>query len=244
MNNNLSTERALLGGCQGVFATSSYISIGEPGKPLVYQAKAKDRSCYYSKQMVTNPGKQGGLPDRYFEKKHTWVMDGDKYTDRMFYAQVQKEKKKGFGTGDFRKRDEFTNTIRTAQYREQLGFELKHRERLLAMPQAPEDPAITAKLDKEAADKVARDKDIHLYDLVYEKEDTKDMFEKQQLNSRDTKNPTHLTKNRNFGTYQTSSMLYGYGIDEEPHDKPTFARLPIIQSSFYRPAKIPMNALP
>jgi len=31
MNNNQVTERALLAGCQGVFAPTSYITIGEPG---------------------------------------------------------------------------------------------------------------------------------------------------------------------------------------------------------------------
>jgi hypothetical protein len=31
------------------------------------------------------------------------------------------EKKKGFGTSDFSKRDEFSNTVRTLQWREQLA---------------------------------------------------------------------------------------------------------------------------
>jgi len=36
------------------------------------------------------------------------------------YIHTQKEKKKGFGSGDFRRKDEFSNTIRTGQYRHQL----------------------------------------------------------------------------------------------------------------------------
>jgi hypothetical protein len=40
--------------------------------------------------------------------------------DRWRYAEIQKEKKKGFGTGDYSKRDEFSNTVRTLQWREQL----------------------------------------------------------------------------------------------------------------------------
>jgi hypothetical protein len=45
---------------------------------------------------------------------------GDKYIDRTMYIHTQKEKKKGFGSGDFRRKDEFSNTIRTGQYRHQL----------------------------------------------------------------------------------------------------------------------------
>jgi len=227
-----------------VFATSSYVSIGEPGKPLLYGQKTKDRACFYSKQMVTNPGKEGMLPERYFDKKHTWIADGDKFQDKTMYSAVQKEKKKGFMTGDFRRRDEFTNIIRTEQYREQLSMEDKHRKTALARPSGEEDKEIAAKLDREAAEKAAREKNMHLYDLVYEKDNDAESFAKQQHNSRDTKNPTHLDKSRNFGTYQTSSMQYGYGVDEEAHDKPTYARLPIVQSTFYRPSKVPMNALP
>ena len=45
---------------------------------------------------------------------------GDPYVDRIRYKELQPEKKKGFYTSDFNKRDEFTNTIRTEQWREQL----------------------------------------------------------------------------------------------------------------------------
>ena len=48
---------------------------------------------------------------------------GDKFTDRIRYKELQpeKKKKKGFLTSDFSKRDEFSNTVRTAQYRELLS---------------------------------------------------------------------------------------------------------------------------
>lgn len=43
------------------------------------------------------------------------------YVDRIKYAEVQKTKPgKGFGTSDYMRRDEFSNSIRTGQYREQL----------------------------------------------------------------------------------------------------------------------------
>ena len=48
------------------------------------------------------------------------IFQGDKFTDRIRYKELQPEKKKGFLTSDFSKRDEFSNTVRTAQYRELL----------------------------------------------------------------------------------------------------------------------------
>jgi len=45
---------------------------------------------------------------------------GDMYQDRWRYRDSKQEKKKGFLTSDFSKRDEFSNTIRTGQWREQL----------------------------------------------------------------------------------------------------------------------------
>jgi hypothetical protein len=47
-------------------------------------------------------------------------LQGDKFTDRIRYKELQPEKKKGFLTSDFSKRDEFSNTVRTLQYRELL----------------------------------------------------------------------------------------------------------------------------
>eukprot|EP00959_Pyramimonas_sp_CCMP1952_P022035 463224-Pyramimonas_sp.AAC.1 len=42
-------------------------------KPLMYGQKEKDRSCYGGKQMMTNPAKDGRLPDTYFDKKYSWI---------------------------------------------------------------------------------------------------------------------------------------------------------------------------
>lgn len=49
-----------------------------------------------------------------------WTLQGDKYVDRLIYSQQQKDKKKGFLTGDFKRRDEFAVNFRTEQWREQL----------------------------------------------------------------------------------------------------------------------------
>ena len=44
----------------------------------------------------------------YLDKKHSWLSEGVPYVDRIKYAETQKEKKLGFGTSDFSKRDEFS----------------------------------------------------------------------------------------------------------------------------------------
>jgi hypothetical protein len=43
------------------------------------------------------------------------------YVDKWRYLESGQEKKKGFLTSDFSKRDEFSNTTRTLQWREQLA---------------------------------------------------------------------------------------------------------------------------
>lgn len=44
-----------------------------------------------------------------------------RYVDKWRYLESGQEKKKGFLTSDFSKRDEFSNTVRTLQWREQLS---------------------------------------------------------------------------------------------------------------------------
>jgi hypothetical protein len=44
-------------------------------------------------------------------------VQGAKYTDRLKYQETQPTHKKGFLTSDFSRRDEFSMTFRTEQYR-------------------------------------------------------------------------------------------------------------------------------
>jgi hypothetical protein len=48
-------------------------------------------------------------------------LQGDRYVDKWRYVDSGQEKKKGFLSSDFSKRDEFSNTVRTVQWREQLS---------------------------------------------------------------------------------------------------------------------------
>ena len=45
------------------------------------------------------------------------LMQGAKYIDRLKYQETQPTHKKGFQTSDFSRRDEFSMTFRTEQYR-------------------------------------------------------------------------------------------------------------------------------
>ncbi|PNH00139.1 hypothetical protein TSOC_014051, partial [Tetrabaena socialis] len=120
MNNNKLDEAALLAGCKGVFSKASYVTMGQEGKPELFGQKLPLRPAYGGKHFTTQPPKDGRTVDVYFEKKHNWISSGDPYADRIRYKDTQSDKKKGFQTSDFSKRDEFTNTIRTEQWREQL----------------------------------------------------------------------------------------------------------------------------
>ncbi|XP_024545385.1 uncharacterized protein LOC9660774 [Selaginella moellendorffii] len=144
MNKNLLTERAL----RDVFEITSYITVGTEDNPFEYGhrprkfqgflARSSSSSLQFAllcaalpsqltgKQFMTNPGKHGKTIDVYFQKEHPWVSDGDPYADRIMYAELQPERYKGFLTSDFSKRDEFSNVVRTNQYREQLKMDYKH----------------------------------------------------------------------------------------------------------------------
>lgn len=224
MNNNLTTERALLAGCHGVFDRTSYITVGTKVDPLPYGEKAGQRANFKGKQMMTQPSKQGDTTDVYFDKKHHWVSDGDEYVDRLKYRETQKEKRKGFLSGDFKRRDEYSMVFRTEQYREQLKGEDKLAKQTLDKMEEEEEEEVMM----EAAPKQ------YLYDLVYEKEDNNKTGASKI--ARDTKNKTHLSYERDFGSYRTTSMLTH--APPEEFNKPTYARKPVVRDTFYRKTNI------
>jgi hypothetical protein len=182
------------------------------------------------------------VPDVYLDKSHKWVMEGVQFKDKLMYKDTQKEKKKGFLTGDFSRRDEFSMDFRTEQYREALKMESKHT----AAATARAYKEMQAAMEKEIAsgsrhERVVKPKPL-LYDLVFDGEDAYPTAVKNSMISgRDTKNPTQLTWERNLGGTKLSSQECGYGIDSAPHGKPEFARIPIIEATFYRPCAIPIT---
>uniref|UniRef100_A0A7S0YM86 Flagellar associated protein n=1 Tax=Polytomella parva TaxID=51329 RepID=A0A7S0YM86_9CHLO len=224
MNNNKLDEAALLAGCRGVFSKASYITMGSKEKPEEYIKKIPPRSVYTGKHFATIPGKDGFTNEVYFEKKHNWISDGDKYIDKLRYKDSGQEKKKGFLTSDFSKRDEFSNVIRTEQWREQLSQESNFASKAL------ESFASNAGLDTFQQATKKEEPELLLYDLVFEKEDPN--FTGASKTHRDTKNRTQLTKDRNLGSMSTTTALT-YTAPTE-HTKPDYARKPIVRDTFFR----------
>merc|ERR1711998_789964 len=116
MNNGVTTERGL----GGLFATTSYVTLGDP-----YAKKGTELSRYKKKQFQTNPARKGRVKESLFGRAFPFLADGDKYNDKNSYLKTQprETRKKGFLSSDAFKADEFSNTLRTNQYRWQLGRE-------------------------------------------------------------------------------------------------------------------------
>ncbi|KAK9824217.1 hypothetical protein WJX72_008614 [[Myrmecia] bisecta] len=232
MNNNKNDETALLAGCKGVFSKTSYIGIGNKDKPEPFVHKLPERDGFKGKQMVTVTTKTGRTPDTFFEKKHLYVSEGAPYLDRLKYQDTQKVKKKGFCTSDYSRRDEFSMTFRTEQYRQLLKQEDKFAKRALEMLSTADKDGTTTYLTAslQPAQEHQDEDPVFLYDLVYEKEDNHKSGASKV--SRDTKNPTMLSHERKFGKYRTTTRIAHTAPEE--FSKPEYARRPLIRDTFYR----------
>jgi len=231
MNNNKLDEAALAAGCKGVFSKPSYITIGTKEKPEEYVKKGFVRSVFGGKQLATVPLKHGKTIDVYFEKKHNSINDGDKYQDRWRYRELQPDKKKGFLTSDFSKRDEFSNTIRTGQWREQLKLENKFSKKAIEM--FAESAGI---LDAPMAHKHGEkeEPESFLYDLVFERDNPRSIGASKT--HRDTMNRTQLSHERHLGdTLTTNTLVY---TPPTEFTKPDHARRPVIRDTFYRKTNV------
>jgi len=113
----------------GQFSISSYTSLGGP-----YLKKGTMLSRYKKKQFQTNPARKGRVKESLFGRAFPYLAEGDKYNDKNSYLKTQprETRKKGFLSSDAFKADEFSNTLRTNQYRWQLGRELAFNKMHLA----------------------------------------------------------------------------------------------------------------
>lgn len=116
--------------------------------------------------------------------------------------------------------------FRTEQYREQLKGEEQLAQRALEEMEGEEDDLGLPQTEEK--------RKVFLYDLVYEKEDTNTTGASKI--ARDTKNKTHLTYERDFGSYRTTSMIAHASPQE--FNKPTYARKPVVRDTFYRKTNI------
>lgn len=74
-------------------------------------------------------------------------------------------------SGDFKRRDEFSNTVRTQQYREQLKGEEKQAKKQLEMIAALGNNTQQQLTQESTMAATNRANTAYLYDLVYEKDD-------------------------------------------------------------------------
>eukprot|EP00898_Chlorokybus_atmophyticus_P003620 jgi/Chlat1/4259/Chrsp279S00811 len=229
-------------GLRGVFSVEPYITIGTKDDPLEYGIKPAARSVYDGKQFMTTPAKEGRLPDAYFDKAHPWISDGDPFEDRLLYQTLQAEKKRAFGTGDFRRRDEYTKTVRVEQYREQLKKEARLAKLMLAQQQqANSDSNNTHTLFDSTHNKEPSrfEGPKYLYDVGREGGARTEVCLKCHSETfycphRASYGNHNLGVAKRDGGYRTSSADIGFNALSTAYAKPHYARKPVIKETFFR----------
>jgi len=245
MNNGLTTERGL----GGLFATSSYTTLGDP-----YAKKGTELSRYKKKQFQTNPARKGRVKESLFGKAFPFLADGDKYNDKNSYLKTQprETRKKGFLSSDAFKADEFSNTLRTNQYRWQLQREgainkmhsdaNKKREE----QRAATAPAGASRSKVKKAEELGKicptlETPNFLFDIgkgqYVTPFDQKLSRENWYQANREKQAP------RRMGDWIPSSYEIGNEmVQQYDLQKPTYATTPIIRSTFYRVGNLRANS--
>eukprot|EP00656_Telonema_subtile_P055769 TRINITY_DN872_c0_g1_i4.p1 TRINITY_DN872_c0_g1~~TRINITY_DN872_c0_g1_i4.p1 ORF type:complete len:255 (-),score=42.65 TRINITY_DN872_c0_g1_i4:275-1039(-) len=234
MNNNKTSEQALL----GQYATSSYITLGDP-----YHKKSTNLPRYKGKQFQTNPAHKGRSKDTMFAKSFPWLSEGDKFQAQALYLKTQprENRKNGFLSQDAHRRDEFSNTIRTEQYRWALGRELAN-QKMHAKNRPVEENQTPVRMAPPLA-KIAPEFTTpkHLYDIGKGSSVTK--FSQKMHRDCWYQAQRDPKKERRMGDYLPSSYEIGNeAVVSQELAKPTYANTPIISSTFYRVGSVKANA--
>lgn len=203
MHNNSRGLSALL----GVFSRPGFLRVGTAEDPVPYTDKQlPDRDAYKGAQFRTEATKIGKLPKELFDKEMRPLFQDEKYVDRWAWAETGQEKVKGFGTGDYSKRDEFALAIRCEQHRQQLKHEARVAKEAVAKLSAKGGAAAKGAATKGAAAKEEQKaKKPLLFDLVFD-EGEQD-FDQCIKAKRDTRNPTLLSPKRRYGALKTTALL-------------------------------------
>lgn len=143
------------------FTPMSFISIGDE-----YAKKGSAKNPRHSgKQFITNPAKRTDGGVGCFDRTS---YASEPFADKQGYLEREPadKRKKGFGSNDAFRRDEFSNTYCVNSYREQLAREKKFNDKLAAQTAAEvtEEEAELAAAEA-AADQAAKAKPVHLYDI-------------------------------------------------------------------------------
>lgn len=136
-----------------------------------------------------------------------FAYQGEPYKDMERYVETQppEGRKKGFGSRDAKRRDEFSNTVRTEQLRESMRAEM----RIVEEHRDPEREAeLQAKIASLEAKEAEKRRGTYLYDIGRSKT--------TQFNERTVKDAHYDFKSRfrgdvekNMGPYLTSSQTVG-----------------------------------
>ena len=116
--------RTHLAACSALLLTNLSLSVAPPPR-LCPVEMALARAPRQGKQLSASKIKSRIFPGTFSDPKLLWQESKDKYTVGVPYREIFSEKKKGFLTGDYPRRDEFANTIRTEQVREVLKRETR-----------------------------------------------------------------------------------------------------------------------
>lgn len=167
---------------------NAYITVGDPyndpkANPFRQPKKGEKEPTPFRTKMLPQNAENGHFA------KVTYVAEGFSEGNKYITTQPLDGRKRGFGTRDAHRRDEFCNDIRTEQYRETL-----RKEKLLT-GEGPE--AIKEKLTKLLAERAHRDltmgssasksstfrdEKVHQYDIgrtrttAFDPKSTKDAF--------------------------------------------------------------------
>lgn len=241
MNNGLTTERGLC----GLFSTSSYVTLGDS-----YVKKNQLLSRYKNKQFLTNPARKGRTKDTMFGRAFPFLADGDKYNDKNSYLKTQprENRKKGFLSSDAFKADEFSNTLRTNQYRWQLGreqaFQKMHSEANKKRAQTA--PEGTSRKEVNRAQELGKIcKSLETPNFLFDIGKGSYVTPFDQKLSRENWYQANREKGapRKLGDWLPSSYEIGNEmVQQYDLQKPTYATTPIIRSTFYRVGNLKANS--
>lgn len=193
-----------------------YITIGDP-----YQSKKDTLPPRWKEKQFAAPQIPQNSGEGYFgHQGKSFVYMPDKYATQVPYQTTQPHDKRklGFGTHDAHKRDEFTASIRTEQYRETLK-----REKIL-IDKAHDPAAATAILEaakEKKSEYVAGKPEInHLYDVgrnIHTEFDPKNHREQYYTMKHG------FEHDKRMGTFRTASQEVGEGMWNVKYSKPEFS---------------------
>lgn len=189
-----------------------------------------------------------------FGRAFPFLADGDKYNDKNSYLKTQprETRKKGFLSSDAFKADEFSNTLRTNQYRWQLGREAAFSKMHLAANKKRDEARASTAPAGASRDSVQKAQELGK--IVKTLETPNFLFDigkgnyvtpfDQKLSRENWYQANRKSgESRNMGDWIPSSYEIGNEmVQQYDLQKPSYATTPIIRSTFYRVGNLKANS--